>query len=49
MGPKRRRQLLGQFGGLQGVARAGVEDLASVHGISHELAERIYDLFHSDN
>ncbi|MGH8283184.1 MAG: excinuclease ABC subunit UvrC [Gammaproteobacteria bacterium] len=49
LGPKRRQQLLKQFGGLQGVTRAGIEDLASVHGISHELAERIYDLFHADN
>ena len=48
LGPKRRHVLLKQFGGLQGVARAGVEDLDSVHGISHELAERIHDLFHRD-
>ncbi|MBL1261651.1 MAG: excinuclease ABC subunit UvrC [Thiotrichaceae bacterium] len=47
VGAKRRRQLLQQFGGLQGVARAGVEDLASIKGISGELAQRIYDIFHA--
>ncbi|MGH8397823.1 MAG: excinuclease ABC subunit UvrC [Gammaproteobacteria bacterium] len=49
LGPKRRQQLLKQFGGLQEVSRAGIEDLMSVHGISHELAQSIYDLFHADN
>ena len=49
LGPKRRQQLLKQFGGLQGVARAGLEDLVSVHNISHDLARRIYDLFHADD
>jgi excinuclease ABC subunit C len=49
LGPKRRQQLLKQFGGLQGITRAGVEDLASIHGISRELAQRIYELFHNDN
>ncbi len=48
LGPKRRRELLRQFGGLQGVARAGVEDLARVHGISRRLAERIYVHFHGE-
>ncbi len=47
IGAKRRRELLQQFGGLQGVARAGVEDLASIKGISRELAQRIYDIFHA--
>jgi excinuclease ABC subunit C len=47
LGPKRRRELLRQFGGLQAVARAGVDDLTRVKGISRRLAESIYDRFHS--
>jgi excinuclease ABC subunit C len=46
LGPKRRRRLLTQLGGLQEVARAGVEDLVRVEGISRALAQRIYDSFH---
>lgn len=48
LGPKRRQALLQQFGGLQAVSRAGVDDLQRVRGISRELAQRIYDLFHGD-
>lgn len=48
VGLQRRRRLLQQLGGLQGVARAGIEDLAAVPGISKQLAERIYDAFHGD-
>ncbi|MDH4109444.1 MAG: excinuclease ABC subunit UvrC [Gammaproteobacteria bacterium] len=46
LGPKRRRELLKQFGGMQGVRGAAVEDLVKVHGISRSLAERIYDELH---
>ena len=49
MGPKRRQKLLQQFGGIQEVKRAGVEDLTRVEGISKALAQKIYDVFHSDN
>ena len=46
LGPKRRQILLKQFGGLQGISLAGVDALCSVDGISRQLAQRIYELFH---
>lgn len=46
LGAKRRQQLLKQFGGLQEVVRAGVEDIARIKGISKQLAQRIYDALH---
>ena len=48
IGPKRRQALLRQFGGLQQLSRAGVEDLSRVDGINAELAQRIYDAFHGE-
>ncbi|QXP83880.1 excinuclease ABC subunit UvrC [Methylococcus sp. Mc7] len=46
LGPKRRQQLLRQFGGLRQISRADVEALSSVEGINRQLAQRIYDMFH---
>ncbi len=46
LGPKRRHQLLRQFGGLREISRAGVDALSSVEGISVQLAKRIYETFH---
>lgn len=46
LGYQRRRALLRQFGGLQGIRQAGVADLSKVPGISRTLAQRIYDHFH---
>lgn len=48
LGQKRRQQLLKQLGGMQEVQRAGVDDLAKITGISRELAQRIYDVFHPE-
>ena len=46
IGPQRRKALIAHFGGLQGVANAGVDQLSAVSGISRELAEKIYTALH---
>lgn len=48
VGPKRRRELLRHFGGLQELRRASAAEMAKVPGISKKLAEQIYASLHSD-
>lgn len=46
IGDKKRQALLKHFGGLQGVEKAGIDDLSRVAGINRKLAKRIYDCLH---
>ncbi|MBV1911219.1 MAG: excinuclease ABC subunit UvrC [Kangiellaceae bacterium] len=46
VGAKRRKALIQHFGGIQGIQRAGVQDLKQVEGISEKLANTIYDFLH---
>ncbi len=48
VGPKRRRELLNHFGGLQELTRASTEEIAKAPGISKKLAESIYEALHSE-
>lgn len=43
IGPVLRQRLLTEFGGLPGVRRAGVEDLARVRGVSVRRAREVYE------
>jgi excinuclease ABC subunit C len=46
IGPKKKKALLAYFGSSKGVAKAGVDDLMKVEGISKSIAEIIYGHFH---
>ena len=46
LGPVKRRELLKQFGGLQGILRAGIDDFIQIRGLGRELAEVIYEHLH---
>jgi excinuclease ABC subunit C len=49
IGARRKRALLHHFGSARGVARAGLEDLERVEGISKSVAKRVYDYFHAED
>lgn len=49
IGPKRRRQLLQHFGGIQSIERASIEEIAKVSTISRALAEEIYAALHPES
>lgn len=45
IGPARKRALLRRFGSIREIARAGVQDLQTVEGISATIAQKIYNYF----
>ena len=46
VGASRRRTLLTHFGGIQGVRKAGIEELSGIPGINTQLARRIFKALH---
>jgi excinuclease ABC subunit C len=48
IGAKRKKALLHHFGSAQTVARAGLDDLEAVEGISTTVARKVYDHFHGE-
>ena len=47
IGAKRRQALLRRFGGVRELAKAPLDEIVKVHGISKALALRIYEYFHT--
>lgn len=41
VGPVLKRRLMAAFGGIEGIRRAGVAELSSVQGVSHDIAARV--------
>ncbi len=47
IGPTRKRALLNHFGSAKAVSRAALSDLTAIDGISHAMAQLIYDHFNT--
>ncbi|HAW45199.1 MAG TPA: excinuclease ABC subunit C [Sutterella sp.] len=48
IGPRRRQKLLSFFGGIRGLKNASLEDIATISGISKNLAKQIYAALHEE-
>lgn len=48
IGRVRRKILLQRFGGIRDLARASIDEIAKVPGISYDLAKRIFEHFHHE-
>ena len=47
IGRVRRKLLLQRFGGIRELSRASIEEIAKISGIGHDLAQKIFEHFHS--
>ena len=48
IGPEKKKNLIRQFGGIQEVQRASIEDLLTIAGINKALAQRIYNFYNAE-
>jgi len=48
VGPKRRRELIRYFGGIQALRKASSDEIAKVQGISRKMADTIYSALHDE-
>jgi len=48
VGPKRRKDLINYFGGLQEINKASIDEISKVRGVSRQLAESIYAALHNE-
>ena len=46
IGPKRRKALMKQFGDLEKIKEASIEELSSVEGMTQKTAEEVFRFFH---
>ena len=49
IGSKRKQVLIKHFGGVQGVSKAGINELSKVNGINRNLAKKIYETIHDND
>ena len=49
IGPSRKRALLQHFGSAKAVSRASLDDLASIPGVSRQMAQLVYDHFNTSS
>ena len=49
IGPKKKKILLKNLGGLPKIEQAGLEELQNIQGISQKDAQNIFEFFHSNN
>lgn len=48
VGPKRRKDLINYFGGIQEMRKASIDEISKVRGLSRPLAETIYAALHNE-
>lgn len=47
IGEKRKLSLLRDFGDIEGISKAGVDELSDIEGMNKKVAENVYNYFHS--